>query len=110
MRERNNARHAQTNPVGQSQQTAGYVPRNRQQPGATAGLLSAGMTSAGMLSNGGRRPGTQDQQQQQLDAESVEALARLKAEDAEIDQGLDAISQNLDMIGRIAADMNSEVG
>jgi hypothetical protein len=84
----------------------GYVPRNRQQPGATAGLVTSGLTDAGMLS-GGRRTGTAADQQ--LDAEAIDGLSKLKAGDAEIDEGLDQINYSMDTLTRIAADMNVEV-
>jgi hypothetical protein len=46
---------------------------------------------------------------QALDAESAAGLARIKAEDAEINAGVDAIGRSLDTLGAIAHNIKSEV-
>jgi hypothetical protein len=46
---------------------------------------------------------------QQLDSESEAGLARLKAADQEINEGLDGISNSLDRLGAIALSINDEV-
>ena len=46
---------------------------------------------------------------QQLDPTSAAGLARLKAEDAEIDAGIDTISKALDNLANIATTIKDEV-
>ena len=46
---------------------------------------------------------------QQLDATSAAGLARLKAEEAEIDAGIDSISKSLDNLANIASTIKDEV-
>lgn len=98
IRERNTERLAKQKPVASTQaEKIGYVPRAQQ-----ARITASGLTSGGMMR---RRPG----QEQDLDAESADGLARLQATDAEIDEGISDISSTLDKIARIAGDMREEV-
>jgi hypothetical protein len=46
---------------------------------------------------------------EELDEESKAGLARINQNDAEIDLGIDAISQSLDAIGNLANNMKEEV-
>ena len=46
--------------------------------------------------------------EEELDADSAEGLAQLKANDKEIDQGIDSISSALDRLAGISSAMNSE--
>ena len=72
-------------------------------PRGQSGLTASGLTSAGMM--GGRGSGAD----QTLDEESAVRLAQLKADDEEIDKGLDSISNIVSHLGNIAGDINSEV-
>jgi hypothetical protein len=72
-------------------------------PRGQSGLTASGLTSAGMM--GGRGSGGD----QTLDEESAARLAQLKADDEEIDKGLDSISNIVSHLGDIAGDINSEV-
>ena len=78
-------------------QKIGYVPRNQK-----VDLKASGLTS----SRGAAASGTDDSQE--LDSESAAGLARVKAQDAEIDAGLDSISRTLDNLGNIASSINDE--
>ena len=46
---------------------------------------------------------------QTLDQDAESRMAKLKSNDEEMDQGLDAISNSIDTLTRIAGDMNQEV-
>ena len=46
---------------------------------------------------------------QTLDQDAESRMAKLKSNDEEMDQGLDAISNSIDTLTRIAGDMNAEV-
>ena len=46
---------------------------------------------------------------QTLDQDAETRMAKLKSNDEEMDQGLDAISNSIDTLTRIAGDMNAEV-
>jgi hypothetical protein len=73
----------------------GYVPRNNK------GMSASGMSSAGMMRG--------KQQEEELDEESSAGLAKAKANDAEIDAGLDALSRTMDNLSSIAGAMREEV-
>lgn len=45
---------------------------------------------------------------QELDSESAAGLGRVKAQDQEIDDGLDSIARTLDKLGNIAGAINDE--
>lgn len=66
-------------------------------------MTASGLTSTAMASRNGRSA------DQDLDTESADGLARLKAKDAEIDKGLDAIGNQLDTLGNIARTIKDEV-
>ena len=68
----------------------GYVPRAQQKALAETGL-------------------SKSSKPENLDAESSAGLARLRQNDAEIDQGLDEISNSLDSLAGISRAMNDEV-
>jgi hypothetical protein len=76
----------------------GYVPRNRQ-----TNLTASGLSSASIAN----RKGKSDDQE--LDPESTAGLARVKATDVEINDGLDDISRALDNIGNLAGAIKDEV-
>ena len=44
-----------------------------------------------------------------LDEDSRRGLAKIKQQDAEIDEGIDEIAKQLDNLGNIASSMNQEV-
>jgi hypothetical protein len=97
IKERNAARSNNNNTSSASQgDKVGYVPRNRQ-----AGMTASGLSSGGMMGRAGKK--------EELDPESVEGLAKIKADDAEIDAGLDQIGGVLDNLTGIAQAMQSEV-
>lgn len=83
---------------GREKEKIGYVPRGQ------SGLTASGLTSAGMM--GGRGSGGD----QTLDEDSAAKMAQLKADDEEIDKGLDSISNIVSHLGSIAGDINNEVG
>lgn len=93
IKERNAARIG-SKPTSQAEKV-GYVPRSRQ-----AGMTASGLTSAGMIKG---------KKQDDLDEDSANGLAQLKANDNEIDAGLDAISSVLDNLGGISSTMKSEI-
>lgn len=82
---------------GREKEKIGYVPRGK------SGLTASGLTSAGMMGRNGPGP------DQTLDEESQARLDKLKADDEEIDAGLDGISSIIGNLGNIAGNMNSEV-
>jgi hypothetical protein len=97
VRERNQARMDKLKPKtgGASQaDKIGYVPRAQQAKMAQSGLTNTRM--------GGVKA------DEELDEDSAAGLAQLKANDAEIDQGMDRISSALDRIGNIASAMGQE--
>lgn len=98
IKERNAARSNNSKiSSAQSQgEKVGYVPRNRQ-----AGMTASGLSSGGMMGKAGKK--------EELDADSVEGLAKIKADDAEIDAGLDQIGNVLDNLTGIARGMHAEV-
>ena len=98
VRERNQARMEKLKPKSQLSQAdkIGYVPR-----AAQAKMAESGLTNSRMASHTGKA-------EEQLDEDSAAGLAGLKATDAEIDQGLDRISNAIDRIGNIAAAMGQE--
>ena len=69
----------------------GYVPRSQQKA-----LTESGLTST-------------NKNDKHLDAETRAGLAKLKQNDAEIDEGLDEISNSLDTLAGISRAMNEEV-
>lgn len=73
----------------------GYTPRNR----AGNGPTQSGMSSAGML---------RGKPQDELDDESAAGLAKVKAQDAEIDAGLDTLCRTMDNLSGIASAMRDE--
>ena len=75
-----------------------YVPRGK------GNLIASGLTSGGMMGSGGG--GTGDQR---LDEESQLGMNKLKENDEEMDEELDAISEIVGRMGVIAGDMNEEV-
>jgi len=75
----------------------GYVPRNRQ-----TNLTASGLSSASIANRKGKA------EDQELDSESAAGLARLKAQDSEINDGLDDISRSLDNLGNIAGAIKDE--
>lgn len=90
IRERNNAR---TQKKGSSQaEKIGFVSRNNQSTLQASGLSSS-----------------RNKKNEELDEESRAGLARLKNQDAEIDEGLDSISNCLDNLSGISQAMNEEV-
>lgn len=96
VRARNDARLEKMKPKTASQaEKIGYVPRAQQAKMAQSGLASSRMASKG-------------DKEEELDVDSAAGLAQLKANDAEIDQGLERVGAALDRIGNIASAMGSE--
>lgn len=75
-----------------------YVPRGK------GNLVASGLTSGGMMGSGGGGGGDQ-----RLDEESQLGMNKLKENDDEMDDELDAISEIVGRMGVIAGDMNEEV-
>jgi len=98
VRERNAARMDKLKPKTQLSQAdkIGYVPR-----AAQAKMAQSGLSNSRMASQTGKN-------EEDLDEDSAAGLAGLKANDAEIDQGLDRIASAVDRIGNIASAMGSE--
>lgn len=98
IRERQDARVAKNraDKTGTQADKVGYVPRNR----------GAAPTASGLTSSAMNRGGKKDDQD--LDPESAAGLAKIKAQDSEINDGLDNISRALDKIGNIAGSINDE--
>ena len=94
VRERNQARLEKMRPKATQAEKIGYVPRAQQAKMAQSGLVSSRMANPN--------------KEEDLDAESAEGLAQLKANDKEIDQGLDQISSALDRLANISTAMNVE--
>ena len=97
VRERNAARMEKLKPnrTGSSQaEKIGYVPRAQQARMAQSGLSSARM--------GGKN------KDDELDEDSAAGLAQLRANDAEIDEGMDRIGNAIDRIGNLANAMGQE--
>lgn len=65
-------------------------------------MTASGLTSTSMAGKNGRVG-------QDLDPNSAEGLAKLKAKDAEIDKGLNVVGNQLDTLGNIARTINEEV-
>lgn len=99
VKERSNARATTAAASARTTQAekVGYQPRQRAAPS----FVASGITSSSM--KGRKAP------DQELDAESEAALARVNARDNEINAGLDVIGDGLDRLGRIAVDMREEV-
>ena len=74
----------------------GYVPRAQQARMAQSGLSNARMA-------GGKKD-------DELDEDSAAGLAQLRANDAEIDEGMDKVSSALDRIANIATNIGAEAG
>lgn len=66
--------------------------------------MASGLTSGGMMGSGGGGGGDQ-----RLDEESQLGMNKLKENDDEMDDELDAISEIVGRMGVIASDMNEEV-
>jgi hypothetical protein len=94
VRERNQARMEKMRPNNTQAEKIGYVPRAQQAKMAQSGLVSSRMANS--------------HKEEDLDGESAEGLAQLKANDKEIDQGLDQISTALDRLANISTAMNVE--
>jgi hypothetical protein len=94
VRERNQQRLEKLKPKQTQAEKIGYVPRAQQ-----AKMQASGMVSSRMANS---------TKEEELDPESAEGLAQLKANDREIDQGLDQISGALDRLANISSAMNSE--
>ncbi len=86
-------------PLATQAQKIGYVPRNQK-----VDLKASGLTSSSLAR---KNPNASDDQE--LDPESAAGLARVKQQDAEINDGLDSISRTLDNLGNIASNINDEV-
>ncbi len=95
IRERNAARQQKASAGSTQGEKIGYFSRNKQ-----TALTESGRTSAGM---------TKGKKEDDLDDESKAGLARVKQQDAEIDEGIDQIAKQLDNLGNIASSMNEEV-
>ena len=78
VRERHQERLAKIKPRSNQAEKIGYVPRAQQAKMAQTGLVSSRMANSNA--------------EEELDAESAEGLAQLKANDKEINQGIDNIS------------------
>lgn len=76
----------------------GYVSRQQ-----VAGLKASGLASAGMM--GGKNKGAPDQD---LDEESAAGLKAIRDEDAEIDAGVEDISNAMDRLHTVAGHMKEE--
>jgi hypothetical protein len=74
-----------------------YVPRNK-----GSALQESGYSNAGVRKKGGKA------EEEELDEESKQGLARIKASDGEIDAGIDAIARTMDNITNMAAAMREE--
>ena len=99
VRERNQARLNAQKPTGSTQaEKIGYVPRAQQ-----AQMKATGLASAGMMRGQKKAP------DQELDEESASGLARVSANNAEIDASVDEIGSALDRIAGIANNMKEEV-
>jgi len=100
VRERNAARMEKIGgkpKKGSSQaEKIGYVPRAQQARMAQSGLSSA------------RMGGTAKAKEDELDEDSAAGLAQLRANDAEIDEGMDRIASAIDRIGGLASEMGKE--
>jgi hypothetical protein len=82
----------------QAEKFGGYIPRSK---GGAVNLQSSGLASANLA---GSRKGSE----QQLDEDSTAGLARVHETDAEINAGIDNISQTLDRIAQISTQMYDE--
>jgi hypothetical protein len=99
VRERNALRMEKLKPkrTGASQaEKIGYVPRSQQARMAQSGLSNA------------RMAGGSKAKDEELDEDSAAGLAQLRANDAEIDEGMDKVSSALDRIANIASSIGSE--
>ena len=95
VRGRNKERTAQRTGGGAAtNEKVGYVPRSN----------LANMKASGLSGTGGGRKGKEE-----LDEESKAGLQRVQANDREIDQGVNAISNTLDNLTGIAGQMKEEV-
>eukprot|EP01038_Epipyxis_sp_PR26KG_P005192 gene5192-7226_t len=101
VRDRANARTLKPAANTGSRQTEklGYVPRNKQ----AASLAPSGLSSAGMMGKSKNPDPSQD-----LDSESQAGLDKIRQEDAEIDESLDAISRTIDNLSNISKTMREE--
>ena len=99
VRERNAARMEKLKPNrggGTNQaEKIGYVPRAQQARMAQSGLSSA-------------RMGATKGKDEELDEDSAAGLAQLRANDAEIDEGMDRIGNAIDRIAGLAGAMGQE--
>ena len=95
VRGRNKDRTAQRTGGGATAGTTkvGYAPRSN----------LANMKASGLSSSGGRK------EKEELDEESKAGLRRIQANDREIDQGINSISNTLDNLTGIAGQMKEEV-
>ena len=94
VRERHQERLAKVKPKSNQAEKIGYVPRAQQAKMAQTGLVSSRMANS--------------KAEEDLDPDSAEGLAQLKANDKEIDQGIDSISNALDRLAGISSAMNAE--
>lgn len=96
VRGRNKERTAQRTGGGAAatNEKVGYVPRSN----------LANMKASGLSGTGGSRKGKEE-----LDEESKAGLQRVQANDREIDQGINSISNTLDNLTGIAGQMKEEV-
>lgn len=74
-----------------------YVPRGK------GNLIASGLTSGGMMGSGGAGG------DQRLDEESQAGMNKLRENDDEMDEELDAINDIVGKLGVIAGDINEEV-
>lgn len=85
-----------------AQRTGGSGPANTEKIGYVPRSNLSTMKATGLSSSGGRRG------KEELDEESKAGLQRLQANDREIDQGVNAISNTLDNLAGIAGHMKEE--
>eukprot|EP00605_Chrysophyceae_sp_TOSAG23-4_P002251 GSChrysophyteH1.ASY1.ANO1.2495.1 assembled CDS len=97
VRDRNAARMEKLKPTrtGNAAEKIGYVPRAQQARMAQSGLSNA-------------RMGAGKSSEEELDEDSAAGLAQLRANDAEIDEGMERIGAAIDRIGNLASAMGSE--
>ena len=94
VRERHQERLAKVKPKSNQAEKIGYVPRAQQAKMAQTGLVSSRMANS--------------RAEEDLDPDSAEGLAQIKANDKEIDEGIDSISNALDRLAGISSAMNAE--
>ena len=100
IRERNTERAAtlKSNTSSKHAEKIGYVPRHKQ----AAGLKASGLTATGLRSK------NQTDANKGLDAETAADMRDIRNADAEIDEGIDAISRTIDNLGSLAGTIRDE--